>query len=97
MARAAQIQVEEYPLYPPDLNPIVVLKQQLHKKYPGIAEAPGVPDAVRARLVEVLPKVWEPLPEQRFDSLYSCQIERRQPRGGVLGTEHVSLFNFFLA
>ena len=28
------IQVEEYPPYPSDLNPIVVLKKQLHKQYP---------------------------------------------------------------
>ena len=46
------IQVDEHPPYLQDLNPIehvwVVLKQQLHKQYPKIADIPDSPDAVRA-------------------------------------------------
>ena len=98
------IQIDEHPPYSPDLNPIehvwVVLKQQLHKQHPDIADTPGGPDAVRARLIEVLPKVWDSLPEQLFDNLYRiCQIGWQRllmPRGGVQGTEHVFPFNPFL-
>ena len=68
------IQVDKHPPYSPDLNPIeqvwIVLKQQLHKQHPDIADAPGGPDAVRARLIEVLRKVWDFLPEQLFDNPY---------------------------
>ena len=68
------IQVDEHPPYSLGLNPIehvwVVLKQRLHKQYPEIADTPCGPDAVSARLVEVLPKVWDSLPEQLFDNLY---------------------------
>ena len=74
------IQVDKHPPYSPDLNPIehvwVVLKQKLHKQYPDIANTPGGPDAVRARLVEVLPKVWDTLPEQLFDNLYRSMPDR---------------------
>ena len=74
------IQVDEHPPYSPDLNPIehawVVLKQQLHKQYPDIADTPGGPDAVRARLIEVLPKVWDSLPEQLFDNLHRSMPDR---------------------
>ena len=74
------IQVDEHPPYSPDLNPIehvwVVLKQRLHKQYPDIADAPGGPNAVRAQLVEVLPKVWDSLPEQLFDNLYRSMPDR---------------------
>ena len=73
------IQVDKHPPYSPDLNPIehfwVVLKQQLHKQYPDIADTPSSPDAVRVRLVELLPKVWDSLPEQ-FDNLYRSMPDR---------------------
>ena len=74
------IQVDEHPPYSPDLDPIehvwAVLKQQLHKQHPDIADTPGGPDAVRARLIEVLPKVWDSLPEQLFDNLYRSIADR---------------------
>ena len=69
------IQVDEHPLYLPDLNPIehvwAILKQQLHKQHSDISDTPGGPDAVRIRLIEVPPKVWNSLPEQLFDNLYA--------------------------
>ena len=74
------IQVDENPPYSPDLNPTehvwVFLKQQLHKQYPDITNTPSGPDAVRARLVEVLLKVWDSLPEQLFDNLYRSMPDR---------------------
>ena len=94
------IKVDKPPPYSPDLNPIehvwVVLKQQFHKQYPDIADTPGGPDAVRARLVEVLPKVWDSLPEQFNNLIEVCQIGWQRllmPRGGIQGTKHVFLFN----
>ena len=74
------IQVDERPPYSPDLNPIehvwTVFKQQLHKQHPDIADTPNGPDAVRVRLVEVLPKVWDSLPEQLPDNLYQSIQDR---------------------
>ena len=98
------IQVDKHPPYLPDPNPIehvwAVLMQQLHKQYPDIANTPGGTDAVRARLVEVLPKVWDSLSKQLFNNLYRSMPDRWQrllmPKGGTQGTEHVFLFNFFL-
>ena len=49
-------------------------KQQLHKRYPDIADTPGGPNTVRAQLVEVLPKSGT-LPEQ-FDNLYRSISDR---------------------
>ena len=96
------IQIDKHPPYSPDLNPIehvqVVLKQQLHKQRPDIFDIPGGPDAIRARLIEVLPKVWDSLPEQLFDNLYRNVPDRMAAviytKGGILGTEHVFQFNF---
>ena len=52
------IDVEDWPAFPPDLNPIKQvwkrLKELLQKHHPYIAEMKGGPDAVRAKLVEVL-------------------------------------------
>ena len=42
----------------------------LQAKYPDIANTPGGPDAVRARLAEVLPEAWEAIPESVFESLW---------------------------
>ena len=67
-----RIVVDKHPPYSPDLNPIehvwVYLKRYLHKKYPDIADNPGGPDAVHARLAEVLPEAWEAIPESIFES-----------------------------
>ena len=38
--------------------------------YPDIATTPGGPDRVRARLIEVLPEVWDSLPESLFERLW---------------------------
>ena len=61
MVEKHNIQVDKHPPYSPDLGPIeyvwVVLKQQLHKQYLDIIDTPAGPDAVRARLVEVVPKI----------------------------------------
>ncbi|KAF8244845.1 hypothetical protein K440DRAFT_476045, partial [Wilcoxina mikolae CBS 423.85] len=52
------IQIANHPPYSPDLNPIehawVLLKKQLLIDYPNIGEISGGPDAVKAKLAEVL-------------------------------------------
>ena len=57
----------------PDLNPIehiqVHHKRQLHKRYSNIATTPAGPDKVCARLIEVMPEVWDSLPEALFEKL----------------------------
>jgi transposase len=74
------IQVDAHPPYSPDLNPIehvwVVLKQRLHKKYPNIANTPGGPGKVKARLAEVLPEIWDTIPAELFESLYKSMPDR---------------------
>ena len=74
------IVVDKYPPYSPDLNPIehvwIHLKRYLHKMYPDIADTPGGPDAVRARLAEVLPEAWEAIPESVFEALWRSMPDR---------------------
>ena len=75
-----KIPVDNHPPYSPDLNPIehvwVHLKRQLHRKHPDIATTPGGPDRVRARLIEVLPEVWDSLPESIFERLWQSMPDR---------------------
>ena len=67
------IAVERHPPYSSDFNPIehvwIYLKWYLQAKYPDIANTPGGPDAVHARLAKVLPEAWEAIPESMFESL----------------------------
>ena len=61
-----------HPPYSPDLNPIeyawVLLKRQLID-YPDIGDTPGGPPAVKARLAQVLPRVWDNIPRKHFEAL----------------------------
>jgi transposase len=67
------IQVEDWPPYSPDLNPIehvwVELKRRLHRRYPDIGNTEGGPDIVNARLPEVLHEIWVEIPEAYFEKL----------------------------
>ena len=62
-----------HPPYSPDLNPIehawVLLKRQLID-YPDIGDTPGGPPAGKARLAQVLPRVWDNIPRKRFEALW---------------------------
>lgn len=53
------IVVDDWPPYSPDLNPIEQvwkrLKELLQKHHPYIAHMPGGPEAIQAKLAEILP------------------------------------------
>ena len=84
------IQLVEHPPYSPDLNPIehvwVELKKRLHQQYPRIGDTPGGKEAVMKRLAEVLPLVWETIPEEFFEKLWKSMPDRvaavLEARGG---------------
>ena len=69
-----------HPPYPPDLNPIerawVLLKRQLLIDYPDIGDTPGGPPAVKARLAQVLPRVWDNIPQKHFEALWKSMPAR---------------------
>jgi len=71
---ANNIDVLEHPPYSPDLNPIehvwVELEKRLHQQYPRIGDPVGRKQAVKKRLVQVLPLVWETIPEEFFEKLW---------------------------
>jgi transposase len=74
------IQVEDWPPYSPDLNPIehvwVELKRRLHSKDPDIGNSKGGPEKEKARLAEVLPYIWEEIPEASFQKLWKSMPDR---------------------
>ena len=86
------IAVVDHPPYSPDLNPIehvwVELKKRLHQQYPRIADSPGGKEleGVRRRLAQVLPLVWETIPEEFFEKLWKSMPGRvaavLEARGG---------------
>lgn len=74
------IKVEVHPPYSPDLNPIenvwVELKKRLQTQYPQIKNTLGGPDKVTERLAEVLPLVWDTIPEEFFEKLWRSMPDR---------------------
>jgi transposase len=84
------IELVEHPPYSPDLNPIehvwVELKKRLHQQYPRIGDTPGGKEAVKRRLAQVLPLVWETIPEEFFEKLWKSMPDRvaavLEARGG---------------
>jgi len=74
------IEVVEHPPYSPDLNTIehawVELKKPLHQLYPKIVDTPGGKAAVKQRLAEVLPLVWEKDSEESFEKLWKSMPDR---------------------
>ena len=70
----------EHPPYFPDLYPIehvwVEFKKQLHQQYPRIGDTPGGKEAVKKRLAQVLPLVWETIPEEFFEKLWKSIPDR---------------------
>lgn len=75
-----KVVVDQHPPYSPDLNPIehvwVHLKRLLHLRYPDISETKGKPDKVKQRLAEVLPLVWDEIPEELFENLWRSMPRR---------------------
>ncbi|KAH0614584.1 uncharacterized protein H6S33_000220 [Morchella sextelata] len=52
------------------------LKKRLQIQYPQIKDTPGGPDKVRERLAEVLPLVWDTIPEEFFEKLWRSMPDR---------------------
>lgn len=75
-----KVELAEHPPYSPDLNPIehvwVILKRRLAQRYPELATYPGGPEAVRARMAEVLPGVWDSLGPDVFEPLWQSMPDR---------------------
>ena len=69
-----------HPSYSPDLHPIehvwVLLKRQLLIGYPNIGNTPGAPPAVKARFTQVLPRVWDNIPQKHFGALWKSMTAR---------------------
>jgi len=69
------IQIQDWPPYSLDINPIedvwVELKHSLHRHYPDIANTKGDPDKLKASLVEVLPEIWEEILEACSEKLWN--------------------------
>ena len=78
--RNHNIVVEDWPPYSPDLNPIEQvwkrLKELLQKYHPYIANMAGGADAVRAKLVEVLPEMWNLIPQELLRKLVESMPRR---------------------
>lgn len=74
------INVEDWPPYSPDLNPIEQvwkrLKELLQKHHPYIVNMPGGPDAIRAKLIEVLPEMWDLVPQELLRKLVESMPRR---------------------
>ena len=85
-----QIELVEHPSYAPDLNAIepvwVELKKRFHQQYPRIGDTSGGKEADKKRLAEVLPLIWEPIPEEFFEKLWKSMPDRvaavLEARGG---------------
>lgn len=75
-----KVLVDRHPPFSLDLNPIehvwVHLKRLLHQLYPDIAYTKGKPEKVKVRLAEVLPLVWDELPEELFENLWRSMPRR---------------------
>jgi len=74
------IQVEDWPLYSPDLNPIeyvwVVPKHRLHRKYPDFRNTKEGPGKVNTRWAGVLTEIWEEIWVAYFEKLWKSISNR---------------------
>lgn len=75
-----EYQLEVHPRYSPDLNPIEhvwkEMGQRLQEHYSDIKDTPGGTEKVKARLAEVLPLVWDSIPEEFLDKLWRLMLAR---------------------
>lgn len=52
------------------------LKKRLQQQYPRIGETRGGKETVKKKLVEVLPLVWDTIPDEFFEKLYKSMPSR---------------------
>ena len=62
----------------PNEHAWVLLERQVTEDYPDLADAPGGVDAVKARLAEVLPLLWEKIPVTQFEILWKSMPDSVQ-------------------
>ena len=73
----------------------------MHQQYPRIGDIPGGKEAVKERLAEVLPLVWETIAEEFFEKLWKS-MSNRLGVAAVLETRgdytkyHLALFSILL-
>ena len=76
------IMLYNHPPYSPDLNPIehiwVHMKHKLHRMYPDVVNLRGSPQTIQRRLAEILPQVWEEIPEGYFEAMLDSMPDRVQ-------------------
>ena len=72
----------DHPPYSPNLNPIehiwVYLKCTLHRMYPDVVNLRGSLETIQWRLAEILPQVWEEIPEGCFEAMLNSMPDRVQ-------------------
>ena len=70
----------DHPPFFPHLNPIdhiwVHMKRKLHRIFPDVVNLQGSPQTIQWRLAEILPQVWEEIPEGYVEAMLDSIPDR---------------------
>jgi len=74
------IEVEKWPLYSPDMNPIEhvwkKLKEWVHEHHPELETMTGDDVVIKQRMLEALQEGWDALPQDFLDKLVELMEDR---------------------